>query len=1179
MALRSCSFGCLTMALLIVLGTWPVYAVPPGPLDQVAVAPQGLTVSSASLPRAVQPTEAQTSGLYILQLAAPPLASYHGGQASLAGTSLAVTGERQLDLTSAASRSYLAYLDQQQQTVLEAINTVVGQPVQPVATYRYVINGFALPLTPAQAATVATLPGVVYVEPNRLAQLHTDRGPNFIGATQANGAPLLFNATLAGSHEVPPVTTAAAGEAIFSYDATTRNLSYRVTFRNLSGPLTLAQIHFGAAGVNGGIVLDLLPDLVGPPATSGALVGQRQFVDLSAPLNKTAAQIEAALYAGQLYLNLYTATNPGGEVRSQISPAQGEGMRIGVLDTGINPSNPNFQDVGGDGYDHTNPLGSGVYLGVCDPGNASYDASFPCNDKLIGAYTFPSTADSPDPNGLPSPRDDDGHGSHTASTAGGNVVITTTVGADNTGRISGVAPHANLVIYDVCNADGCPIVAIIAALEQAVADHVDVVNLSLGSTSTNPWLESSALALARAVEAGVANAVSAGNEGPAPATIGSSADAPWALGVAASTHDRGFANRVANFSGGSAANRPAASIVGKGISDGITSTLTVYAGDPAISNPLCNTFTPTQTALITGKIVLCDRGEIGRLEKAFYVQDAGGVGYILANDADNGTSLIGDDFPIPGVHISYADGQLLKVWLNDCSDCRTSITGSNREVNPFFGDVLASFSSRGPNPSVPGILKPNLSAPGVDILAATADSTPGPDYEFMSGTSMSAPHVAGAVALLRQLHPDWSVSEINSALSTTANAIMLKEDEVTPADPLDMGTGRIQVDQAAWAGLVLNETSVNFAAADPELGGNPSALNLASAASDACFGQCNFVRTVRSTLAVSATWTARVQSSPGMTLTVSPNSFSLAPGATQTFTISADVRTAAIGDYRFGRVTFATPAINLEAVERTLAPPAAFPVAVRPLASTLPTVIDLPITTASGSVTQTIRALAISDLVTETYGLVKATPQRLSLPEDPTTDDLTDVEEGGIYTTSLLMPQGSLRAHISVDQATARDLDLYVFLDSNGNGTLEREEEEIICRSASQSAAERCEISAENIITGQVEPLNLAILVQNYAGSDAPEDSFTLYTAVLGRTNTGGLTVSGPNSTPLKVPFGLNLAWDLAPTPTFGDRYIGLFSLGTVPTTPGLVQNGDLGYARVTFFYQPVRVFLPFTAR
>ena len=228
----------------------------------------------------------------------------------------------------------------------------------------------------------------------------------------------------------------------------------------------------------------------------------------------------------------------------------GEGVVVGVVDSGVNWDHPAFADIGGDDFDHDNPRGR--QFGLCS------NAQVLCNDKLIGVYDFTEE-------GTRLGRDLDGHGTHVASTAVGNIRLSNLVG--NTGsvvrNVSGVAPHANLITYKVCLADDvstpdvdenvCLLDAILSAFEQIVVDQVDVVNYSIGGNSSNPWTDNDALTMLTARDAGVLTVTSAGNGGSAPDTISSPANAPWLLAVANVTHNRRFENvleicRVATLS-------------------------------------------------------------------------------------------------------------------------------------------------------------------------------------------------------------------------------------------------------------------------------------------------------------------------------------------------------------------------------------------------------------------------------------------------------------------------------------------------------------------------------------------------------------------------------------------------------------------------------------------------------
>jgi subtilisin family serine protease len=581
---------------------------------------------------------------------------------------------------------------------------------------------------------------------------------------------------------------------------------------------------------------------------------------------------------------------------------KGEGVVVGVIDTGVNIDHPSFADVGPvDGHNHTNPRGK--FFGLCDPVTGR---PF-CNDKLIGVYDFTGTG----------PDDEIGHGSHTASTAAGNVLNAAFIAPTLTlnRQIRGVAPHANLITYKACQVvtGNCLLSGILAAINQATLDEVDVINYSIGGSSVNPWEDLDAQAFLGARSAGVFVSASAGNAGPGASTIGSPADAPWVMAVGASTHDRKFVNALVDMAGGGA---PPANIPGKSVTAGYGPAAIVYAGAAPYNNPLCNPF-PNNT--FSGQIVVCDRGVIGRVEKGNNVKNAGGRGMVLVNDQPNGDSLIADPHVLPAVHISFANGETLKSWLASGSGHTARIAGTAADITPTNGDVMASFSSRGPNPSVGDVVKPDSTAPGVDIFAAFNSSIPpGPNPEFgiISGTSMSSPHNAGAAALLRALHPAWTPDEVRSALMTTAFRSLpgsgsevhgvLKEDSLTSSDPFDRGAGRDELRLAGKAGLVLDETSTNYENANPGTGGNPRELNLPSMGEDSCASTCTWTRVVKATTA--ASWSVTTSGSTGLAITVSPSSFTLlVPGASQTLTITADVRVAAENSWNFGEVIL-TPA-------------------------------------------------------------------------------------------------------------------------------------------------------------------------------------------------------------------------------------------------------------------------------
>lgn len=806
---------------------------------------------------------------------------------------------------------------------------------------------------------------------------------------------------------------------------------------------------------------------------------------------------------------------------------KGEGIVAGIIDTGINHDHPSFADVGGDGYNHRNPRGT--FYGLCAP-----ITGLPfCNDKLIGVWDFTGT----------SPEDDNQHGSHTASTVAGNV-LDAELNAPTislTRHLSGVAPHANLITYKACIAVGCLGASLTAAIDQATADMVDVINYSIGGGPADPWTDSDSQAFLGARDAGIFVSVSAGNDGPKAETVGSPANSPWVLSVGASTHNRAFVNSLTGMAGGGAPAPP--TMTGRGLTSGLGTAPIVYAGD--FGFPLCGDgpAAPTGEAAVNpfppgtfdGEIVVCDRGVYGRVEKASNVAEGGAGGFVLANDQASGDSLTGDAYPIPGVHVTYTDGGALKAWLAQGSGHTAGIAGATADLSPANGDVMAAFSSRGPNKPVPGVIKPDITAPGVDVLAAVNTTNPlaGPEFGVLSGTSMSSPHMAGSAVLIRALHGDWTPAEVQSALMTTAkSAGVRKEDGLKAADAFDMGSGRVDLTRAGRAGLVLDEQAADFAAADPAADGDPTALNLASLGSGDCDGTCTWTRTVRSTLGSSATWTARTTVPANLGLTVSPSRFTIAPNGTQTLTITADVRKLPVGQWIFADVRLVPSG--------GAAPEAHLPLAVLTGAAQL---VDIEATATTGDDAVAVTPkIAIKNLQTTVYGLTEGLVETFLVEQDPTPLQGPYDVPLGTATVLVDVPAGSKFLAAEVGQTTATDVDLFVGRDSNGDGVAEEAEE--LCRSASETAAESCRLVAP-------EGGTYWILVQNWLGLGA--DDIEVVSSVIPGTNAGNLVVSGPRSAPANKPFGLVLSWN-EPRLEPGDTWFGMVELGSDRSKPNNVK-------------------------
>ncbi|MBE2198542.1 MAG: choice-of-anchor J domain-containing protein [Anaerolinea sp.] len=579
----------------------------------------------------------------------------------------------------------------------------------------------------------------------------------------------------------------------------------------------------------------------------------------------------------------------GGDTGSGTA-TRGEGIVIGVIDSGINSQHPSFAATDGDGYVHTNPYGAGTYLGWC-AANAGF-----CNDKLIAAYGLNPVGGSPE--------DTDGHGSHTASTSGGNVHTATFDIGPTTYNIDlqGVAPRANIVAYKVCN-PSCPGTASVAAVNSAIAtDQVDVLNYSI-SGSDSPWNDPVDIAFLDASNAGIFVSASAGNAGPGPSTVAKTG--PWNAAVAASTINRVIANTV-DVTGPTTPPELQSLAAVPGELTSILADITAPIRYDATNNTGCTAF---PAGFFNGALALIQRGGCTFAVKVTNASNAGAVGVVVFNSVGGPPiSMGGLTGTPPAFMLDLEDGIALRDYVvaNPTATARVNVATSYM-VNNDWEDIVAGFSSRGP--SQYEILKPDYIAPGVNILAAVASSGGDPaQYAFYQGTSMSSPHGAGAAALMVALHPSWSPAEIKSAMASTAVGGLLKDNGVTPADPFDVGSGLLALGGASTVGLVFDETGANYAAANPALGGDPKTLNQPSVVNYNCSDTCTWTRTVKSVLSTSATYTATFSGPVGMNVTVTPSTFTIAPGAEQVLTITADVTGLPLDTFAFGSITLETDA-------------------------------------------------------------------------------------------------------------------------------------------------------------------------------------------------------------------------------------------------------------------------------
>jgi subtilisin family serine protease len=383
-----------------------------------------------------------------------------------------------------------------------------------------------------------------------------------------------------------------------------------------------------------------------------------------------------------------------------------------------------------------------------------------------------------------------------------------------------MAPRARVATYKVCWVGGCFSSDILKAMEVAVTDGVDVLSLSLGGGTAEYYRDSIAVGAFSAMEKGIFVSCSAGNAGPGAATL--SNGAPWITTVGAGTIDRDFPAYVML---GNGKNYTGVSLYsGKPLPT--TPVPFIYAGNASNSSmgQLCmsGSLIPEKVA---GKIVLCDRGTNARVQKGFVVKDAGGAGMVLANTAANGEELVADAHILPGSGVGEKAGNAMRDYAMSDPKATATIMFAGTKVGIKPSPVVAAFSSRGPNTVTSSILKPDIIAPGVNILAAWSGSVgpsglPGDSrrvgFNIISGTSMSCPHVSGLAALLRAAHPEWSPAAIRSALMTTAyneypggNGIL---DVATgrPATPLDVGAGHVDPAKAVDPGLVYDITAADY---------------------------------------------------------------------------------------------------------------------------------------------------------------------------------------------------------------------------------------------------------------------------------------------------------------------------------------------------------------------------------
>jgi subtilisin family serine protease len=628
----------------------------------------------------------------------------------------------------------------------------------------------------------------------------------------------------------------------------------------------------------------------------------------------------------------------------------GAGVVIGVIDTGIWPEHPSFaprSDLGPapitieDRDVDPNPAVERFSLG-CDFGNTTHnenDADFPCNNKLIGArdmrFVYKQVIGTET---YASARDYEGHGSHTASTAAGNPHVDAAIFGREFGEVSGIAPDAHIVAYSACGNLGCFGGDLALAIDTAVEDGVDVINYSIGG-ATPGLTGTDDIAFLFAANAGVFVATSAGNAGPGTSTVGSPASVPWVTTVGASLQKKTYIAeaRTSESEHGSRWSRWFKR--DQGVYEGASITPGTAGQLPFVDaanhgNELCDPAVDF-TGDLTGTVVLCLRGGPARVEKSRAVFEAGGLGMVLYN-LDDVQDLLTDNHVVASVNVSFSDGIAMKQYIAD-SGAGATVEITDGEEKRQRGNTMAAFSSRGPvgSPASDDIIKPDVTAPGVQILAGNSQTTTlgaqGELFQSISGTSMSSPHVAGLLALLKQAHPDWSAAMAKSALMTTARQDVRKEDGETRADPFDFGAGHVDPSGRASAdgslfnpGLVYDADIWDYfgflCEAAPEIFVSPAAtcalvepqggstiatnLNYPSIAVSEVPGTKTVTRTVTNVSDETGRYRVQVDEPRGYDVTVTPDRITLAPGEFATFEVTFVNQDAPVGEWRFGSLTW-----------------------------------------------------------------------------------------------------------------------------------------------------------------------------------------------------------------------------------------------------------------------------------
>lgn len=817
----------------------------------------------------------------------------------------------------------------------------------------------------------------------------------------------------------------------------------------------------------------------------------------------------------------------------------GEGVVVGVIDTGYTPSSPFFageevQPLTGepqvgvpyrtdDGNIAMLKANGDTFSGECQKGvetGADFDGTA-CNSKVLSAHYFADdfqryvAPGDRAPQEVLSPVDVDSHGTHTASTAAGNANIAASIGGRDMGITGGVAPAAKVSVYKICWEDndpttgGCYSSSAVAAINQAILDGVDVLNYSIsGSTSTTT--DPVSLAFLSATSAGIFVAASAGNSGPTAGTVNHGA--PWLTTVAATSFSSELAG-TAEFSDGTKFR--GASMMSQSVPPSPV-VLAASAAAAGAANPeLCGPGS-LDAALVTGKVVVCDRGVIDRVAKSTEVKRAGGVGMILTNVTPSSEDV--DLHAVPTVHVNPPATQEIKDKITANPDILVSLVDQDTTGLPVDPQPqIAGFSSRGPlGATNSDLLKPDVSAPGVAVLAGVSPiATGGDQFGMLSGTSMASPHVAGFAALLKAKNPTWSPAVVKSAMMTTTTDVV-NADGSKNTDVFATGAGQTSVVKALSPGLVYDAGDTDYLkfiqGTGLDLGMEglgstaPRDMNLASFAVGSLAGKVTVTRTVTALKPGLYRASANV---PGVNVKVTPSVLNFsAAGDKRTFKVTFENASAALDAFAMGSLSWQGAGTSVTS-----------PVAVRPL----PALVAPEVAFSSSKSTDSGKIPVVSGtdqpIPLTLDGLSKADSSAIELVPGP----LVVGTDASNFLKEVTVPEGTQLAKFQVISSDANaDYDMIVF-DPQG-----------------QYSDVRTASSSETLSIPNPQPGTYTVLANLYSSPNGGPVKATVDAAVLG-ANAGNASVT-PN--PLKLRNGKSGAVTLGWTGLAPGSYLGRVSFG-----------------------------------